>query len=63
MNSIENEHPGIRPAENDEPDDRALQIIAQGLGKEAETDIDVRIAEKMADLGEIKGLMERYTKA
>ena len=33
LESIENEHPGIRPAENDEPDDRALRLIAQGLGE------------------------------
>jgi hypothetical protein len=38
-------------------------LLRKVLGKEAETDIDVRVAEMMADLGEIKGLMERYTKA
>lgn len=38
-------------------------LMRKALGKETETDIDVRIAEMMADLGEIKGLMERYTKA
>ncbi len=38
-------------------------LLRKVLGKEVETDIDVRIAEMMADLNEIKGLMERYTKA
>jgi hypothetical protein len=38
-------------------------LMRKVLGKETETDIDVRIAEMMADLNEIKGLMERYTKA
>ena len=38
-------------------------LMRKVLGQETETDIDVRIAEMMADLNAIKGLMERYTKA
>ena len=38
-------------------------LLQKVLGKEVETDIDVRIAEMMADLNVIKGLMWRYTTA
>ena len=38
-------------------------LLYKVLGKEVERDIDIRITEMMSDLNEIKGLMERYTKA
>ena len=38
-------------------------LMRKVLGKETETDIDARIAEMMVDFNEIKGRMERYTKA